>query len=293
LLDALAFDPAKDKVWITGDLVNRGEDSLAVLRWGMQHDHCVVAVLGNHDLHLLAVAQGFVPPHRKDTLDMILGAPDRDELLDLAAPPAHAASGRPLDDGPRRPAARVERRSGAIARGANWKPPCAAPKWRQFLKHMYGNEPRRWNPNLTGQDRLRYIANVLTRSRFLYPDGSLEFQHKLGLDTAPPELTPGSISRSPRQGRSHPVRTLVHPGPGVAGGRHRPGYRLPLGWRADRLQAGGRAVFPGALPGAASTPLEAGPNSLRIAASAAPANSLRRNPLLGMGGRKLISARTD
>jgi bis(5'-nucleosyl)-tetraphosphatase (symmetrical) len=64
------------------------------------------------------------------------------------------------------------------------------PEMAAFLKHMYGNEPRRWNPNLTGQDRLRYIANVLTRCRFLYPDGSLEFQHKLGLDTAPPELTP-------------------------------------------------------------------------------------------------------
>lgn len=81
LLQTVDFDPARDKAWITGDLVNRGEDSLAVLRWCMAHDHAVVAVLGNHDLHLLAVAEGYVPPHRKDTLEMILGAPDRQEVL--------------------------------------------------------------------------------------------------------------------------------------------------------------------------------------------------------------------
>lgn len=189
LLDYLAFDPARDRIWITGDLVNRGEDSLAVLRWGMQHDHCVVAVLGNHDLHLLAVAEGYVPPHRRDTLDMILGAPDRDQLLawlrhrpmlHREGPWMMVHAGLPPEwsaDQARLHAGELE----AALRG---------PDWRHFLKHMYGNEPRRWNPNLTGQDRLRYIANVLTRCRFLYPDGSLEFQHKLGLDTAPPELTP-------------------------------------------------------------------------------------------------------
>ncbi|MCP5278925.1 MAG: symmetrical bis(5'-nucleosyl)-tetraphosphatase [Thiobacillus sp.] len=189
LLQTVDFDPARDKAWITGDLVNRGEDSLAVLRWCMAHDHAVVAVLGNHDLHLLAVAEGYVPPHRKDTLEMILGAPDRQEVLAwLRHRPMVHRQGNWLmvhaglspdwsgDD------AEIHARELENAlRGARWK---------KFLKHMYGNEPRRWNPALEGQDRLRFLANAFTRTRYLHRDGSLEFQHKLGLGTAPHDLTP-------------------------------------------------------------------------------------------------------
>ncbi len=83
LLDAVAFDPRRDRLWITGDLVNRGEDSIGLLRWCMAHDDQVTAVLGNHDLHLLAVAGGHVPPHRKDTLGEILEAPDRAALYSI------------------------------------------------------------------------------------------------------------------------------------------------------------------------------------------------------------------
>jgi bis(5'-nucleosyl)-tetraphosphatase (symmetrical) len=189
LLAALNFDPACDRLWITGDLVNRGEDSLAVLRWCQRHDDCVVAVLGNHDLHLLAVAEGYVPPHHKDTLELILAASDRDELLEwlrhrpmlyreeewlmvhAGLPPQWSADAALLHAGELEHALR-------------------GPHWRRFLKHMYGNEPRRWSPLLDGQERLRFIANALTRTRYLHPDGSLEFQHKLGLDSAPKELTP-------------------------------------------------------------------------------------------------------
>jgi bis(5'-nucleosyl)-tetraphosphatase (symmetrical) len=189
LLDSLRFDPARDRVWITGDLVNRGEDSLAVLRWCKAHDDCVVAVLGNHDLHLLAVAEGFVPPHRKDTLDMILRAPDRDDLLDWLRhrPMLHREgewlmvhAGLP----PEWSADAAQRHAGELERALR------GPHWRGFFKDMYGNEPRRWSPSLSGQDRLRFIANALTRTRYLHVDGSLEFQHKLGLDTAPADLVP-------------------------------------------------------------------------------------------------------
>jgi bis(5'-nucleosyl)-tetraphosphatase (symmetrical) len=189
LLTALNFDRTQDQLWITGDLVNRGEDSLAVLRWCVAHDDCVVAVLGNHDLHLLAVAEGFVPPHRKDTLDMILAAPDRDILLTWLRhrPMLHRDgpwlmlhAGLP----PEWSADEAEAHAGELEsalRGADW---------RKFLGQMYGNEPRSWSSALQGQDRLRFIANALTRTRYLHPDGSLEFQHKLGLHTAPKGLTP-------------------------------------------------------------------------------------------------------
>lgn len=189
LLKHLNFNPARDRLWITGDLVNRGEDSLAVLRWCMAHDEAVVAVLGNHDLHLLAVAEGFVQPHRKDTLEMILKARDRTAVLEWLRhrPMLHRQgewlmvhAGLP----PEWNAEAAERHAGELERALR------GPQWRSFLKEMYGNEPRRWSPLLEGQERLRYIANVLTRARWLHVDGSLEFQHKLGLDSAPPDLTP-------------------------------------------------------------------------------------------------------
>ncbi|OYY94959.1 MAG: bis(5'-nucleosyl)-tetraphosphatase (symmetrical) [Hydrogenophilales bacterium 28-61-23] len=189
LLAALNFDRARDTLWITGDLVNRGEDSLAVLRWCLAHDDCVVAVLGNHDLHLLSVAEGFVPPHRKDTLDMILAAPDRDALLTwLRHRPMLHRDGpwMMLHAGlaPEWSAEEAQKLAGELEAALR------GPDWRKFLAQMYGNEPRHWSPDLEGQERLRFIANTLTRTRYLHPDGSLEFQHKLGLDAIPAGLTP-------------------------------------------------------------------------------------------------------
>lgn len=189
LLDALAFDPARDRIWITGDLVNRGEDSLAVLRWCARHDHAVVTVLGNHDLHLLAVAEGLVPPHREDTLEQVLAAPDRDDLLDWLRhrPMLHREGDWMLLHAGLPP----EWDANAAAQHAReLEDALRGPRWREFLARMYGNEPRRWHPGLSDQQRLRFIANVLTRARYLHADGSLEFQHKLGLDTVPPGLVP-------------------------------------------------------------------------------------------------------
>jgi bis(5'-nucleosyl)-tetraphosphatase (symmetrical) len=189
LLTALNFDRARDRLWITGDLVNRGEDSLAVLRWCMAHDDCVVAVLGNHDLHLLAVAEGFVPPHRKDTLDLILQAPDRNALLTwLRQRPMLHRDGDWMMLHAGLPPAWDANLAQELA--SELETALRSPDWRKFLADMYGNEPRRWSPDLQGQERLRFIANALTRTRYLHPDGSLEFQHKLGLGTAPADLTP-------------------------------------------------------------------------------------------------------
>jgi len=189
LLQAIDFSPKNDRLWITGDLVNRGEDSLAVLRWCMAHDTSVVAILGNHDLHLLAVAEGFVPPHRKDTLEMILAAPDREAILTWLRhrPMAHAQGPWLMVHAGLAPDWTPE---DALTHARELEQALRGPKWRKFLKHMYGNEPRAWSPLLEGQERLRFIANSLTRTRYLHRDGSLEFQHKLGLGHAPPELTP-------------------------------------------------------------------------------------------------------
>lgn len=189
LLTAIAFDPAKDRLWLTGDLVNRGEDSIGTLRWCMEHDDHIVAILGNHDLHLLAVAEGFVPPHRNDTLAEILDAPDRAEVLDWLR---------------RRPMLHREGDWLMVHAGLlpEWTPELAealareletvlrGPGHLDFLEHMYGNEPRRWDSRLSGQDRLRLIANAMTRLRYLHPDGDMEFQHKCGPADAPAGLIP-------------------------------------------------------------------------------------------------------
>lgn len=181
LLDTIGFDSGKDKLWIAGDLVNRGEDSLAVLRWCKAHESSITCVLGNHDLHLLAVAEGYVPAHRKDTLDVILNAPDRDELLAwLRHQPILHRQGHWLMVHAGLPPEWTA--DEAALRAAELETVLRGRGWRKFLKTMYGNEPRRWDPALTGQERIRYLANVFTRTRFLHADGSLDYQHKLGVD---------------------------------------------------------------------------------------------------------------
>ncbi len=179
LLDLLRFDPAADTLWLVGDLVNRGPHSVEVLRLLHGLSERVVAVLGNHDLTLLAVAAGRVKPKRKDTFHSILDAPDRAELLDwlrrcplLHHDPAlgftmvHAGLPPQWDLAlAQRCAAEVE----GVLRG---------PLCDEFLGRMFGGEPRRWRDDLTGYDRLRFIVNALTRMRFCATDGALSFSEK-------------------------------------------------------------------------------------------------------------------
>jgi bis(5'-nucleosyl)-tetraphosphatase (symmetrical) len=189
LLGELDFAPGRDRLWITGDLVNRGEDSIGMLRWCVAHDDDLVVVLGNHDLHLLAVAEGFVPAHRHDTLDDILEAPDRTLLLDWLR---------------RRPLLHREGDWLMVHAGLlpEWTPDLAESLAREleaelrgedylaFLATMYGNEPRRWNPRLAGQDRLRLIANAMTRMRYLDIDGGMDYLHKTTPAEGPVDLVP-------------------------------------------------------------------------------------------------------
>ena len=189
LLRLVDFRAGHDRIWITGDLVNRGEDSIGVLRWCMAHDDSVVAILGNHDLHLLAVAEGYVPAHRHDTLNDILDAPDRKKVLKWLRhrPMLHREGDWLMVHAGLLPewtpdlAEALARELEDVLRNKGWK---------RFLKDMYGNEPRQWDSGLAGQDRLRLIANAMTRMRYLHADGGMEYQHKCAPPDAPQELIP-------------------------------------------------------------------------------------------------------
>ena len=185
LLARIAFDPAVDRVWLVGDLVNRGPDSAAALRTVMGLGSAATVVLGNHDLHLLAASIGARKQGRGDTLAAVLAAPDAAVLLDWLRhrPLAHRetvrSDGRDVDtlmvhagvlpgwnaDDTMRHAAELE----AAMRSDDW---------RAELGSLFGNRPDRWHDGLAGNDRLRAIVNALTRLRFCTADGRIDFDAK-------------------------------------------------------------------------------------------------------------------
>lgn len=190
LLEKVGFG-ASDRLWVCGDLVNRGPQSLETLRLVKSLGERARVVLGNHDLHLLAVAWRGEKKNRKDTLDPILAADDRDELLEwlrhrpllhhdaeLGYAMVHAGL-PPMWTLPEalRHAGEVE----AVLRG---------PEVKHFFEHMYGNEPNHWDEALTGWGRLRLITNYLTRMRFCDARGTLELETKEGVAAAPSGFAP-------------------------------------------------------------------------------------------------------
>ncbi|MBB3213020.1 bis(5'-nucleosyl)-tetraphosphatase (symmetrical) [Herbaspirillum sp. Sphag1AN] len=172
-----------------GDLVNRGPQSLETLRQLRALGDRAKAVLGNHDLHLLAVSQGIRKQHRTDTLDDILHAPDREELLDWVRhrPLALLEHGHLLFHAGILPEWTAEQ---TMALAHEVETVLRGPDWVEFLRHMYGNEPAHWRDDLQGHDRLRCIVNTLTRLRFCTPDGGIDFTIKEGLEAAPPGYVP-------------------------------------------------------------------------------------------------------
>jgi bis(5'-nucleosyl)-tetraphosphatase (symmetrical) len=192
LLERIAFDPAKDRLWLTGDLVNRGPCSLEVLRRVRAMGDAVTMVLGNHDLHLLAAAQDPTALRPDDTLAAVLAAPDRDTLLDWLR---------------RQPLLHTDAELGWTMVHAG-----LAPQWdlatatacareleaalrddaaaRKLFAGMYGNRPDRWSDDLTGMERLRFITNCFTRLRFCHTDGRLDLKYKGALADAPAGLVP-------------------------------------------------------------------------------------------------------
>ena len=207
LLQRIDFSASRDTLVLLGDLVNRGPQSLAVLRRLIAMEGAAHCLLGNHDLHLLAVAHGVRKPHRSDTLDEVLNAPDRDRLLDwLRARPlalqmegwlmVHAGV-LPQWDGPQ-----------TLSLAQELEAELRGPDWGVFLHNMYGNRPDRWNDGLRGIERLRVIVNALTRLRFCSVDGVMEFETKDSAASAPEGFrpwfeVPGRLSEGQRIAFGH------------------------------------------------------------------------------------------
>jgi bis(5'-nucleosyl)-tetraphosphatase (symmetrical) len=183
--------PDADRYIFVGDLVNRGPQSLATLRRvkALAEAGRAAVVLGNHDLHLLAVAAGIRPVHRDDTVDEILAAPDRDALLHWlrGVPLAHREQGVLFVHAGVLPDWDADR---TLALSEEVRQRLAADDHAAFLREMYGNEPARWDDALTGHDRLRCVVNALTRVRMLAPDGTMNLKHKDASARAPAGLVP-------------------------------------------------------------------------------------------------------
>jgi len=192
LLERVRFDPAVDRLWLVGDLVNRGPESLETLRYLYSIRHSLVCVLGNHDLHLLAAWHDVERLKKGDTLREVLEAPDAHLLLDwlrqqkllhydeaLGVAMVHAGIppqwtlGKALEL-----AAEVEQ---VLRDDTRLKP---------YLDGMYGNEPNKWSKHLTGIERLRMITNYFTRMRFCTIEGKLDLKSKEGLGSAPKGYKP-------------------------------------------------------------------------------------------------------
>jgi bis(5'-nucleosyl)-tetraphosphatase (symmetrical) len=189
LLDHIEKDAQGDaRIIFVGDLINRGPDSLAALRRMKQLTDTsggrVDALLGNHDLHLIAVAVGAQPVSKSDTLDEILAAPDRDELVGWLRrrPLAMHVDGHLLVHAGVPPQWTLEK---TLALAAEVEQVLRGERWIDFLGQMYGNEPNLWDDALAGMPRLRCIVNALTRMRLCHPDGTMDFAHKES-DIGPP-----------------------------------------------------------------------------------------------------------
>lgn len=191
LLELINFDPAEDTLWFTGDLVNRGPQSLKVLRFvnGLGDKH--KTVLGNHDLHLLAIASGATRRNESDTLNYVLNANDTDKLLNwLRMQPLmlhDEQTGYVLVHAGLAPSWTVSK---AKQLAAEVETVIQGKDQKEFFEQMYGNEPALWTEGLTGYDRLRCIVNYFTRMRYCYEDGRLDLKYKGPPEGRSPELVP-------------------------------------------------------------------------------------------------------
>ena len=192
LLERIGFDPARDRLWFCGDLVNRGGESLETLRLAYSLRESVVTVLGNHDLSLLAIAERREADQRKVNPDLqrVLCAPDRDQLLDWlrAQPLAHADRGRGWMMAHAGIAPKWDADT-ALAMAAEVEQVLRGDNRKGLLRNMYGDRPA-WSPGLRGTDRQRAIINVFTRMRYCSPRGRIAFEEKGPPGTQQPGLYP-------------------------------------------------------------------------------------------------------
>lgn len=235
LLERLDFSPSRDRLILLGDLVNRGPDSLGVLRRVMALDGAAQALLGNHDLHLLAVAHGLRPAHRLDTLGAVLQLPsvERERLLQWLAhrPLAWLESGVLMVHAGVLPQWSVDQTLGLADEVARI---LRGPGCRDLLRQMYGNQPDAWNEGLQGVERWRVVINALTRLRFCTAQGRMEFATKEGGAAAAP---PGHLPWFEVPGRRTAGQVMAF------------GHWSTLGWldRPDLLSLDSGCVWGGAL----------------------------------------------
>lgn len=189
LLAKTGFDRDRDRLWLVGDLVNRGPQSLEVLRFVKELGDAAVTVLGNHDLHLIMLAEGSSRARSDDTLAAVLAAPDREELLSWlrAQPLMHVEGGYAIVHAGLLPQWTVAR-ARELAREVEQA--LVAEDYRELLAHLWGSEPPAWSDELTGWARMRVIVNAMTRMRFCTPAGIMEFKTKGELADAPPGYLP-------------------------------------------------------------------------------------------------------
>ena len=200
LLDKIDFEPSRDRLWLTGDLVNRGPKSLKTIRFVKSLGDSAITVLGNHDLHLLALAWDVRFSEDKfDSMWKILSAPDGEELLDWLRhrPLAHHSKklNSLLVHAGVLPSWSVSK---TLRRAAEVESALRGIHFEKFLKRMYGDKPNQWSGDLKGYPRLRVIANALTRMRMIYPDGRLNFTHNGSPGKARKNLIPWFDAKNPK-----------------------------------------------------------------------------------------------
>ncbi|MCC5810538.1 MAG: symmetrical bis(5'-nucleosyl)-tetraphosphatase [Ectothiorhodospiraceae bacterium] len=191
LLDNVRFDPASDRLWLVGDLVNRGPQSVDVLRFVKSLGDSAVTVLGNHDIHLLAAWNGAAQLKTADTLQQVLEAPDNEELLEWLRrrPLLHhdAELGYVMLHAGLLPAWTLD---DAIVCAREAEAALAGERFPALMENLYGDEPSTWSPELQGWDRLRFIINAFTRMRYCDSKGRLLLDYKGAPGSQPPGYLP-------------------------------------------------------------------------------------------------------
>lgn len=203
LLAEIDFSPSRDRLVVLGDLVNRGPASLAVLRRLQGLGNAAICLLGNHDLHLLAVACGAREMRRGDTFSDVLAAPDAGSHIAWLRerPLAHVEAGWLCVHAGVVPQWTA---SDTLAHATEVHSVLSGPDQTSFMHALFGNQPDRWDPALTGHERLRFIVNTLTRIRFCSDDGVLDMKTKEGAGAAPVGFRPW-FDAPTRQTRSQPM----------------------------------------------------------------------------------------
>lgn len=187
LLKEIGFKRGKDKLWLVGDLINRGHGSLQVLRWCYKHKSSVIAVLGNHDLHALAVKYKIIEPDNEDTLSRLLKAKDSDVLFKWlrSLQLVHYEKKHLMVHAGLLPQWTV---NDAIKLSKEVSFELRSKRYKEFLSSMYGNKPNKWVSNLNKNDKARIIINAMTRLRTLTANGAIDFTYKGELKNKPKKL---------------------------------------------------------------------------------------------------------